>query len=277
MSGGVPLAGVIGDPIAQSLSPRLHAHWLRRHGIAGHFVPLHVAPADLGAALAAMPRMGFVGANVTVPHKEAALALASEATPRATAIGAANTLIFLDGGDVRADNTDGYGFAANLRQAAPDWRGAAGPAVVFGAGGACRAVLHALLEAGVPEIRLVNRTRARADALAERFGPRIVVHDWERADGAVAGAVTAVNTTTLGLVGSPRFDWPLGGLAPEALATDLVYAPLDTPFLQTARAAGARTVDGLGMLLHQARPGFEAWFGVLPEVTPDLRDAVLAG
>ncbi len=275
MSGDVPLAGVIGDPIGHSRSPVLHGYWLRALGLRGAYVPLHVRADDLAQVLEALPKAGFRGVNVTVPHKELALSLAAEVTERARRIGAANTLTFLPGGGFEADNTDGVGFMANLRAGAPGWRPEAGPAVLLGAGGAARAVLDALLDAGVPEVRLANRTRARAEALAEVFGPRVTVRALD-APGLCAGAATVVNATTLGMDGAGGFSLPLDGLEAGALATDLIYAPLDTPFLQAARARGCATVDGLGMLLHQGAPGFARWFGAMPEVTEALREAVLA-
>ena len=276
MTARIPLAGVVGHPVAHSRSPRLHGFWLSRLGLPGHYVPLDVAAADLPMVLAALPRAGFKGVNVTIPHKEAALALATTVTARARRIGAANTLTFRADGGFDADCTDGEGFIANLRQARPGWRAATGPIAVYRAGGAARAVLDALLAAGATEIRLTNRTRARAEALAEAFGPAIRVIDWEKAATQAEGAATLVNTTSLGMAGQPPFDLPLAGIAPGALATDIVYTPLDTPFLQGARAAGADTVDGLGMLLHQAVPGFAAWFGQTPRVDAETRDRVLA-
>jgi len=272
----IPLAGVIGDPIAHSRSPRIHGHWLARYGLLGHYVPLQVGAPDLAAVLAAMPRMGFVGANVTLPHKVAALALASRTTDRARRIGAANTLTFLPEGGFEADNTDGEGFLRNLRQTAPGWRPDAGPALVLGAGGAARAVLAALIDAGTPEIRLANRTAEGAAALAAAFGPAVRPCGWEERATALAGAATLVNATSLGMTGKPPLDMPLDALAPGALVTDLVYAPLETPLLASARARGAAVVDGLGMLLHQAAPGFERWFGRAPEVDAELRRIALA-
>ncbi|MGR3498939.1 MAG: shikimate dehydrogenase [Limimaricola soesokkakensis] len=271
----IPLAGVIGAPIAHSRSPRLFAHWLADLGIAGHYVPMHVEPEDFEQVVRTLPRMGFRGTNVTLPHKHAALQVADHVSARAARIGAANTLSFREDG-IHADNTDGYGFVENLRQGAPDWRPADGPAVVLGAGGAARAVLDALIEANVPEIRLANRTRARAEALAEAFGPKIRVIDWADAAPALDGAATVVNTTSLGMEGADPFDLDLSALPGSALVTDLVYTPLDTPMLLAARAQGCRTVDGLGMLLHQAVPGFERWFGATPQVTEATRAAVLA-
>ncbi len=276
MSAPIPLAGVIGHPVGHSLSPRLHGHWLHRMNLRGHYVPLEVPPDDLPQVLATLPKAGFVGVNITIPHKAAALALASEATDRAQRIGAANTLTFLPGGGIHADNTDGEGFLANLQQAAPDWKPASGPAAIFGAGGAARAVLDALLTAGVPEIRLANRTVERADALAMDFGPCIRVMPWSASSDVLDGAKLAVNTTALGMEGQPSFDLDVSALRPGALATDIVYTPLQTPFLTAAAARGARTVDGLGMLLWQARPGFTRWFGAEPDVDDTLRQAVLA-
>ena len=272
----VPLAGVIGHPIGHSRSPKLHGHWLKTYGLPGHYIPMDVAPADLETVLRTLPKAGFVGANVTVPHKESALRIADHVSDRATVIGAANTLVFREDGSIHADNTDGYGFMENLRNGAPDWNAKDGPAVVFGAGGAARAVLQALADAGVPEILLTNRTRARADHLKEEFGQRITVVDWVQAGNVVENAELVVNTTSLGMQGQPELRVPLDGLQPGAVVTDLVYAPLKTNLLKMAEEAGCTTVDGLGMLLHQAVPGFERWFGVRPEVDADTRAAALA-
>jgi shikimate dehydrogenase len=277
MSGAsIPLAGVIGSPVAHSRSPALHGHWLRRYGIRGFYVPLDVAQADLEHVLRAMPRMGFVGANVTIPHKETVLRLADAVSDRAALIGAANTLTFRADGKIHADNTDGYGFLENLRHGAPGWRADAGPCAVLGAGGAARAVVASLIEAGAEEIRVTNRTRNRAEALRAEFGTKVVVYDWVQAGNAIEDAATVVNTTSLGMVGKSEFRVPLDALSPAAIVTDLVYTPLDTALLLRAREVGCRTVDGLGMLLYQAVPGFERWFGVKPEVDAALREAVLA-
>ncbi|MEM6658993.1 MAG: shikimate dehydrogenase [Pseudomonadota bacterium] len=272
----VPLAGVIGRPIGHSRSPKLHGHWLRTYNLPGHYIPMDVAAADLETVLRTLPKAGFVGANVTVPHKEAALRIADHVSDRATVIGAANTLVFREDGSIHADNTDGYGFMENLRSGAPDWNAQDGPAVVFGAGGAARAILHSLAEAGVPEILLTNRTRARADHLKDEFGKRITVIDWVQAGNVIENAELLVNTTSLGMQGQPELRVPLDGLQPGTVVTDLVYAPLKTQLLQTAEQAGCTTVDGLGMLLHQAVPGFERWFGVRPDVDADTRAAALA-
>ncbi|MEL6914356.1 MAG: shikimate dehydrogenase [Pseudomonadota bacterium] len=271
----VPLAGVIGDPVAHSKSPQLFAHWLAELGLLGQYVPLPVQHANFEEVVRVLPRMGFKGVNVTLPHKVDALALAEKKSDRAVMIGAANTLIFRSDGLIHADNTDGYGFLTNLREAAPDWDPKAAPAAVLGAGGAARAVIHALLDCGVPKILLTNRTRGKAQALRSDFGSRIDVVDWADAGAAVGEAGTLVNTTSLGMTGQPALQVPLNGLAPGKVVSDLVYAPLETDLLRAARAAGCTTVDGLGMLLHQAVPGFERWFGVRPEVTQATRTAVL--
>jgi shikimate dehydrogenase len=274
--GKIPLAGVIGHPIAHSKSPALHGFWLRRFGLKGHYIPMDVAPADLEMTLRLLPKLGFVGVNVTIPHKEAALKIADTVTDRAALIGAANTLTFLGDGRIYADNTDGYGFLTNLFQNAPGWSPMAGPAAVLGAGGAARAVVASLLDAGVPEIRLANRTRPRADALRADFGARITVHDWVHAGNTLEGASLVVNTTSLGMAGKPEFRVPLDAIAPGTLATDLVYNPLKTAFLTQAEQQGATIVDGLGMLLHQAAPGFERWFGMAPVVDDETRTVVLS-
>ncbi len=272
----IPLAGVIGHPVTHSRSPKLHGHWLRSYGLSGFYIPMDVAPADLEQVVRTLPKAGFVGANVTVPHKEAALRLADKASDRASVIGAANTLVFRPDGSIHADNTDGYGFLENLKSGAPDWNPKDGPAVVFGAGGAARAVISALADSGVPEILLSNRTRTRADHLREEFGQRITVVDWVQAGNVIEEAELIVNTTSLGMTGQSELRVPLDGLQPGSVVTDLVYAPLKTRLLAEAEDAGCTTVDGLGMLLHQAVPGFERWFGVKPEVDDAARAAALA-
>jgi shikimate dehydrogenase len=272
----IPLAGVIGHPIAHSRSPALHGFWLRRYGVKGHYIPMDVAPADLETTLRHLPKIGFVGLNVTLPHKEAILKIADVISDRAALIGAANTLIFRKDGKIHADNTDGAGFVANLRQNAPHWVPAAGPAAVFGAGGAARAVVAALIEVGVPEIRVANRSRPRAEALRADFGAKLVVYDWVQAANMLEGAATVINTTSLGMAGKPEFRVPLDALEPGAVVNDLVYNPLKTAFLAEAEQRGATIVDGLGMLLHQAAPGFERWFGPTPAVDEATRQAVLS-
>ncbi|MGP9803450.1 shikimate dehydrogenase [Paracoccus sp. NSM] len=270
-----PLAGVIGMPIAHSRSPKLHGHWLRRYGLPGHYIPIPVLPEHLAEVLRVLPQAGFVGVNVTIPHKEAVLTLADTVTDRAALIGAANTLIFRPDGKIHADNTDGYGFIANLRQNAPDWQPEAGPAAIIGAGGAARAVVASLLDSGVPELRIANRTRLRAEQIKAEFGARLVVYEWAQLGNMVDGAATVVNATSLGMEGKQPLRVPLDALSPDALVTDLVYTPLMTPLLIEAQERGCRIVDGLGMLLHQAAPGFERWFGHRPEVDDETRQVVL--
>jgi shikimate dehydrogenase len=271
----IPLAGVIGSPIAHTKSPQLHGHWLKVNGLKGFYIPMDVSSENLEAVLRTMPKMGFVGVNVTVPHKEKVLQIADLVTDRATLIGAANTLIFRKDGKIHADNTDGYGFIQNLRENAPNWNPKEGPAAVLGAGGAARAVIASLLDAGVPEIMISNRTRVRAEALQADFGNRLTVVDWVQAGNMLEDALTVVNTTSLGMIGKPPLRVPLDGLRKDAVVNDLVYAPLKTRLLIEAEKAGCTTVDGLGMLLYQAIPGFERWFGVRPVVDSATRAAAL--
>lgn len=275
ISGKAKLAGVIGWPVGHSRSPRLHGYWLKHMGIDGAYVPLAVKPEDLEIVLQALPRMGFRGANLTVPHKERALALIDHVEPLAKRIGAVNTLVIRDDGSIEGRNTDAHGFIENLRHGAPHWRPEAEPAVVLGAGGAARAVCAALVDCGVPEIRLVNRSTARAEQLATDIGGRIEVVAWDDRNRVLAGAGLVVNTTTLGMTGQPPLEIDLAALPLHAVVNDIVYAPLMTDFLVVAAARGNKVVDGLGMLLWQAAPGFEAWFEARPEVTPALRAHVL--
>jgi len=273
LSGRAALAGVMGWPIGHSLSPRLHGFWIEQHDIDGAYLPLAVAPAGFEAALHSLADMGFRGVNITIPHKQAALALCDEVTPLAGHIGAVNTLVF-DDGRLRGSNTDAFGLLD------------AGPALILGAGGAARAAAVALLDAGVPELRIVNRTAARAEELVQELGAqelgtidpggRVRAVSWSGRGVALDGLALLVNTTSLGMTGQPPLELDLDALPETALVTDIVYAPLETDLLARARARGNPAVDGLGMLLHQARPGFEAWFGVAPEVTAELRDFVLA-
>ncbi|MFM9844124.1 MAG: shikimate dehydrogenase [Dongiaceae bacterium] len=275
-SGKTKLAGVIGWPVSHSRSPRLHGFWLNSYGIDGAYLPLAVRPEQLRDAIRALPLLGFAGANVTLPHKEAALSAVDRATPQARRIGAVNTIIAAADGTLDGSNSDGFGFLENLRQSAPRWQPGQGPAVLLGAGGAARAVAAALVDAGVPELRLVNRTAARAERLAHDIGGPIKLHAWEQYGAALKDAALLVNSTTLGMKGRPPLDIDLQPLPPTAVVYDIVYVPLETPLLAAARARGLVTVDGLGMLLHQARPGFAAWFGVEPVVTPELRSFILA-
>ncbi|WP_390911667.1 shikimate dehydrogenase [Pseudosulfitobacter sp. SM2401] len=271
----IPLAGVIGSPIAHSKSPQLHKHWLKTYGLQGFYIPMDVSNADLRQVLTTLPQMGFVGVNVTIPHKETILEIADLVTDRATLIGAANTLIFRKDGKIHADNTDGYGFLENLKAGAPMWNPKAGAAAVLGAGGASRAVVASLLDAGVPEILLTNRTRVRAEKLAADFGHRVQVVDWVQAGNILEEAVLTVNTTSLGMIGKQDLRVPLDGLRKGSIVTDLVYTPLQTQLIKVAEQRGCITVDGLGMLLHQAVPAFERWFGKRPVVDSATRAAAL--
>jgi shikimate dehydrogenase len=272
LSGKARVAGVLGWPVGHSLSPRLHGYWLEKLGIDGAYVPLLVRPGDFASVFRALPKMGFVGANVTVPHKEQALILADQVEPLAKRIGAVNTLVVREDGGIVGLNTDASGFMQNLWAGSP-WRPNLGPAVVLGAGGAARAVVAALADAGVPEIRVVNRSRERADKLAAEIGGPIKVQPWDRPD--LTGAALLVNTTSLGMSGQPPLDIDLSALPRNAVVNDIVYAPLMTDLLLRAQARGNPVVDGLGMLLWQAVRGFALWFGQEPEVTADLRDFVL--
>lgn len=277
ISGTTRLAGVMGWPVSHSLSPRLHNYWLEKHGIDGAFVPLPVSPGHFAQALRVLANLGFAGVNVTVPHKEAALRAVDIVDATARRIGAVNTITMGKGGTLRGTNTDAYGFAAHLAASAPGFSMAAKPAVVVGAGGAARAAAVALLDAGASEVRIVNRTLARAEALAMALGGRARVVDWAGRTATLGDAAIVVNTTTQGMTGQKPLDLDLVRLPVAAVVYDIVYNPLETPLLAAARARGNPVVDGLGMLLHQAVAGFESWFGVRPEVTDDLRDHVLAG
>lgn len=270
----VPRAFVIGHPIGHSRSPLIHGHWLTLHGLAGSYDKIPVAPEDLDGFVRGLKAAGFAGGNVTVPHKERVLDLADETDEAARAIGAANTLWFEDGRLV-AGNTDVTGFLANLDEEAPGWDRAGGSAVVIGAGGAARAVIHGLLERGF-EVGVANRTLIRGVELAEAYEEGVWAYSWEELPQLVRTADLVVNTTSLGMEGQPPLDLNLDGLKRNAVVADIVYSPLETTLLRDARARGLRTVGGLGMLLHQAVPGFERWFGVRPEVTPKLRALVEA-
>lgn len=264
-------ACVIGWPVAHSRSPIIHNYWLKRYGIDGAYTKEGVQPAQLAGFLAAFAKWGLAGANVTLPHKEAALALAAKADEAARAIGAANTLWLDEAGILNASNTDAYGFMTHLSAEAPSWNEGKRPVAVLGAGGAARAILFGLIEAGATKILLANRTQARAEELARVFGPRVVVVPWERRNAALADCGLLVNTTSLGMTGKGPLDIDLGALPQDAMVADIVYSPLETKLLAAARARGNKAVDGLGMLLHQAVPGFERWFSVRPEVTAELR------
>ena len=269
-------ACVIGWPVEHSRSPLIHRYWLKEYGIAGAYEKEAVRPPDLPEFLGTLAARGYVGANVTLPHKEAALRLAAVADEAARMIGAANTLWLDEAGRLNASNTDAYGFMTNLNAGAPGWNEGRHPVMVLGAGGAGRAVLHGLLAEGASRILLANRTTGRARELAASFGPAVSVVDWRERNRALKGCGLLVNATSLGMTGKEALDLDLSALPPDAVVTDLVYSPLETLLLAAARGRGNRTVDGLGMLLHQAVPGFERWFGVRPKVSPELRAHVAA-
>ncbi|MBY3751745.1 shikimate dehydrogenase [Azospirillum formosense] len=277
ISGKARLAGVMGWPIGHSRSPRLHGYWLEQYGIDGAYVPLAAPPDRIEQAIRALPALGFRGCNVTVPHKEAAYRAVDRLDATAKRMGAVNTIVVGEDGSLEGRNTDGFGFIENLRSGAPGWKATDGPALVIGAGGAARAVVASLLDEGAPRVWLVNRTRARADELATDIGGNIETADWVSRETLLEGAALVVNTTTQGMAGQPPLELDLRALPGSAVVTDIVYTPLMTPLLAAAQARGNRVVDGVGMLLHQARPGFAAWFGREPEVTEGLKAAVLQG
>lgn len=268
------LAGLMGDPVLHSRSPAIHNRWLAEHGMKGAYVLLEIKRDGLQAALRALPSLGFAGCNLTIPHKEAAVAMMDSLDPAVRRIGAMNCVVVRADGSLHGMNTDGYGYIESIKERDPNWRADAGPIVVLGAGGGSRAVIAGLSDEGAREIRLLNRSRARADSLAEEFGAPVAAHDWSLREDALADAAMVVNCTSLGMHGQPPLDLPLDRLPIGALVSDIIYAPRETPLLAEARQRGNRTVNGLGMLLHQARPAFKAWFGVDPQVTPELRAMV---
>jgi shikimate dehydrogenase len=270
------LAGIMGDPVAHSRSPLIYNHWMEERGLPGRYVPLHVRIERLETALRGLPALGFAGCNLTIPHKIKALGIVDSMTPEARAIGAVNCVVVREDGALHGLNTDGYGYIANLKEQAPQWRPSSAPAVVLGAGGAARAVVAGLLGEGAPEVRLMNRTQAAAEELADGFGPRVTVIDWKSRSDALAGAGLLVNTTSLGMDRKPPLEIVLDALSADATVSDIVYVPLETPLLAAARARGLAASDGLGMLLHQAVPSFAAWAGVTPSVTPELRAKAVA-
>ncbi len=270
------LAGVMGWPVAHSRSPVIHNHWIAEHGLRGAYVLLPVQPDNLEQALRALPVLGFAGCNLTIPHKVEALKLVDRVEPIAARIGAINTIVVEADGSLTGRNTDGFGYIHSLMQEQPDWRPASGPAVVIGAGGAARAVLAGLIDQGVPEIRLSNRSAAKAQDMAAEFGGPVRAIPWDERHAALEGAALLVNTTNQGMHGEQELDLRLDLLPVDALVSDIIYVPMETPLLASARRLGNPTINGLGMLLHQARPAFEAWFGVLPEVGAALRAKVEA-
>jgi len=278
ITGSTRLAGIMGWPVAHSRSPLLHGFWLAEAGIDGAYLPLPVRPEDIAQALRALPVLGFRGCNLTIPHKQSALAAVDRIEPLARRIGAVNTIVVAPDGALEASNTDIFGFCQHLQEAAPQWRPSAGPAVILGAGGSARAVVAALTDMGVGELRIVNRTLSRSELLASELSTsasRITIHPWGEVDRVQQDAGLLVNTTSLGMTGEPPLVVELS-LPLTAPVVDIVYVPLETELLAAARRRGNPIVDGLGMLLHQGRPGFEAWFGAPVRVTPELRAAMIA-
>jgi shikimate dehydrogenase len=268
------LAGVMGWPVMHSRSPLLHNYWFRQHNLAGTYVPLAIPPEGLAAALRALHPLGFAGCNLTLPHKQEAMTMVDEVDTLAKSIGAISCVVVRPDGSLAGTNNDCYGFIHNIRQEQPGWRADSGPGVVIGAGGGARAVCYALAQAGAREIRIVNRTIDRAKRIAEDFGGPFKVLPWEQRHDALEGAALVVNTTSLGMVGQGALEINLDKLPARALAADIIYIPIETPFLAGARKRGNPTVNGLGMLLHQGRPAWKAWFGIEPEVTAELRAMV---
>jgi shikimate dehydrogenase len=264
------LAGVMGWPVMHSRSPKLHNYWFAQYGLSGSYLPLAIPPERLADALHALSALGFSGCNLTIPHKQAALAIVDRLDPLARRIGAVNCIVVAPDQSLEGYNFDAFGFIESIREAHPAWRAGNGPVVVIGAGGAARAVLVGLMEQGAREIRLINRTRSRAAALLADLGGPLTVLDWQQRNTALAGAAMLVNATSLGMAGEDALDISLAKLPQTALVSDIVYIPRETALLKEARLRGNATVNGLGMLLHQARPAFAAWFGVMPKVTPEL-------
>ena len=270
------LAGVMGWPIAHSRSPVIHNHWISHHGLKGVYVLLPVQPNDLEQALRALPKLGFSGCNLTIPHKVEALRLVDRVEPLARRIGAINTVVVESDGSLTGRNTDAFGYIESLKDALPQWRADAGPAVVLGAGGAARAVIASLMDQGAHEIRLANRSWMKAHDMAQEFGGPVSAIPWDDRHIALEGAALLVNTTNQGMQGETALDLGLDLLPVDALVSDIIYVPMETPLIAAARQRGNATVNGLGMLINQARPAFEAWFGVLPDITPHLLSQVRA-
>ncbi len=268
------LAGVMGMPIMHSRSPMLHNYWFKQQGMAGSYVPLAIQPTGLATALRALHPLGFSGCNLTIPHKQEAMKIVDEVNDAARQIGAISCVTVRADGSLLGSNNDAFGFIRNIQQAQPQWRADAGPIVVIGAGGGSRAVCFGLMQEGAREIRLVNRSDARAQQLADDFGVPLQAYPWAQRHDVLAGAALVVNTTSQGMVGQTPLDIHLDPLPSSALVTDIVYSPLETPLLASARLRGNVIVDGLGMLLHQGPPAWKSWFGLEPKVTPELRALV---
>ena len=270
------MAGVMGWPVAHSRSPVIHNHWIRQYGLNGTYGLFPVEPQNIDDAIRGLKALGLAGCNITIPHKVEAMKRMDWVDPLAQRMGAINTIVVQADGALHGYNNDGFGFIQSLRDDKPDWRADAGPITVLGAGGAARAIVLSLIDEGASEIRLINRTRAKADALAQEFGQVVTAYDWSERHDALAGCALLINTTNQGMHGQPDLDLQLDQLPTSALVADAIYIPLETALLAQARQRGNTSVNGLGMLLNQARPAFKAWFGVMPEITPELRQAIIA-
>jgi len=275
MKNSFTIAGVMGWPVAHSRSPLIHNHWIREHHLNGAYGLFPVNPNNLEAAIRGLQALGLAGCNITIPHKVNAMAYVDWVDPLAKRMGAINTIVVQPDGALHGYNNDGFGFIQSLLESQPAWHANAGPIAVLGAGGAARGVVVSLLDAGATHIRLINRTHSKAEELAQAFGSAVTSVKWEARDEALTGAALLVNTTNQGMHGEPALELSLNNLPVEALVCDAVYIPLETPLLKEARLRGNQTINGLGMLLHQARPAFHAWFGVLPDVTRDLYEEVI--
>ena len=271
------LVGVIGHPVGHSKSPIIHGYWIQHHDVNSHYIPLDVTRNDFSEVIGILPKMGFRGVNVTIPHKEDAIRQHDRITDQAVLIGAVNTLIFSPDGTVQADNTDSYGFLRNLREQIPDWQADSGPALVLGAGGAARAAIYSLISEGVPEVYVVNRSKDRAKALRHDFGNRVSVENESEIPDILKEVALVVNATSLGMEGMPKLEFPYDALRPDISVADLVYTPLETELLKQATIKGCPVANGLGMLLHQAAASFDAWFGIRPNINATLRSLALAG
>lgn len=270
------LAGVMGYPVLHSRSPLIHGYWLKKYGLAGAYVPLEIYPANLEKALRALPNLGFSGCNLTIPLKELAMKIVDHVDESARHVGAGNCCVVEPNGSLTLYNTDVFGFFANVQEAQPLWKPTAGPSLVLGAGGAARAVITGLLDRNAPEVRVTNRTLERAQHLRDEFGNRVVVVPWSERNAAMAGASFLVNTTSLGMINQLPLDVALEDLPTDAVVSDVVYMPQMTGLLSAAKKRGNPIVGGLGMLLHQARPSFRDWWGIMPDVTTELRSRIEA-
>ncbi len=275
MNNSFTIAGVMGWPVAHSRSPLIHNHWIRQYNLSGAYGAFPVEPSNLEAAIRGLQALGLAGCNITIPHKVNAMAYVDWVHPLAQRMGAINTVVVQADGALHGFNNDGFGFIHSLLEAQPTWQANAGPIAVIGAGGAARAIIVSLLDEGATRIRVINRTHSKAEELAQEFGSLVTSVQWGNREDALIGASLLINTTSQGMHGEPALDISLTNLPTDALVSDAVYIPMETPLLKEARQRGNSTVNGLGMLIHQARPAFQAWFGVMPEVTDKLYAEVI--